>query len=76
VKFQLTINLDVHEHSPTAHRQIITEMLNHAKQQIGDGRATSGALVHGAAFRQRPIGHWKLFVDEKDVNAIEGDKAA
>jgi hypothetical protein len=66
VKFQLTIEVDQPERMA---RRIIREMLVDAKLQLGDGRASAGALVYGAGGRQRPIGSWRLFTDETNDGA-------
>jgi hypothetical protein len=59
--FHLIIpNVDVHGHSPRAHRLFICAALDQAKQAIGSGPAASGDLAIPEAGEQKVIGSWKI----------------
>jgi hypothetical protein len=63
-QFILTLDLSDHrnEHSPTAHRHIVNQLLDQAKQAIGGGLAKEGKITHAvAAFQQKTVGTWKFF---------------
>ncbi|TYL83618.1 hypothetical protein [Bradyrhizobium cytisi] len=62
-KFSMTIDdLEIHRHSPTAHRAFIGQMLDHASQAVRSGLATEGNLVSPAMSPALPkvVGSWKI----------------
>jgi hypothetical protein len=72
VKFTLTIDVaeHIHDTSATAHRHVIAQMLDNAKQQVASGHAMQGDLTYGPAFGQRKIGSWELIKDAPDDPAL------
>jgi hypothetical protein len=66
--FILTLDLSDHrnEHSPTAHRHIVNQLLAQASAAIGGGLAKKGEITHGAAFQQKIVGAWSFFEKERE----------
>jgi hypothetical protein len=71
VKFTLTIDVAVHEHSPRAHRHFVGQMLDQVKQTIGSGETVAGDIVAGGAFAQKKIGAWSFTEDPSEKNPVE-----
>jgi hypothetical protein len=65
-KFTMTIDFDIHEHSPSAHRAFVAAALDQVKVDIGRGVLTSGEITTPAvgAVREAVIGSWE-FVEEE-----------
>jgi hypothetical protein len=61
-KFVLEMDVDTHDHSPTAHRAVIGQMLDQVKQAVGGNVATEGDIVRppGGAAGRSVIGSWRL----------------
>jgi hypothetical protein len=61
-KFSMTLKLDTHEHSPSAHRQFVEHALDQVKLDVGRGVLTEGDIVTPAvgAQPQRTIGSWRI----------------
>jgi hypothetical protein len=66
-KFSMTLKLDTHAHSPSAHRQFVEHALDQVKLDVGRGVLTSGDIVSPAVGAQprRVVGEWRLIEDEK-----------
>jgi hypothetical protein len=64
-KFTMTIDFDIHEHAPSAHRAFIATALDLVKMDIGRGVLTEGDIVDpgGGAQAQAPIGRWEMTED-------------
>jgi hypothetical protein len=64
-RFKMEFELDVHSHSPTAHRHFIGTMLDHVKLAVGRGVDTEGEITDpgGGAQAQAVIGSWKIEED-------------
>jgi hypothetical protein len=65
MKFSMTLKLDIHEHSPTAHRQFVEHALEQVKLDVGRGVLMSGDITTPAVGAQprRTIGRWELIED-------------
>jgi hypothetical protein len=63
--------VDVHDHSPTAHRHFIGQMLDQVKHAVGRGVATSGEIVTPAVASsgRAVVGSW----NSKENNPHEID---
>jgi len=61
-RFTMSLDLDVHDHSPTAHRNFVGQMLDQVKQALGDGVSTKGDVVRapGGAQPARVVGSWQI----------------
>jgi hypothetical protein len=61
-KFTVEFDVDVHDHSPSAHRGFIGTMLDRVKQVVGNGIDTEGDIITPAVGAQSRavIGSWKL----------------
>jgi hypothetical protein len=61
-KFTMTLDIKIHDHSPTAHRHFISAMLDQVKQAVGGGIATEGEIVTPAAGTQARavVGSWEM----------------
>jgi hypothetical protein len=61
-KFTLEMEVDIHDHSASAHRAVIGQMLHQVSQAVGDGVTDRGDIVKppGGAQPARTIGSWKL----------------
>jgi hypothetical protein len=61
-KFTMTIDFDIHEHAPSAHRAAVATALDQVKQAVAAGHLTSGDIVDpgGGAQPQRMIGSWEM----------------
>jgi hypothetical protein len=60
--FILQLDLADHEHAhnPTAQRQIVGQMLDHARQAVCSGSARQGELILSAPLQQQKIGTWQF----------------
>jgi hypothetical protein len=61
-KFTMTLDLEVHDHSPSAHRAFIGTALDHVKLAVGRGVDTEGEIITPAigAVREAVVGSWKI----------------
>jgi hypothetical protein len=64
-KFKLEFEVDVHDHSPSAHRAFINTALDQVKLYVGRGVDTEGDITTPAvgAMREAVIGSW-AFIEE------------
>jgi hypothetical protein len=64
-KFSMTLRVDTHEHSSSAHRQFIEHALDQVKLDVGRGVLTEGDITTPAVGAQsrRTIGRWELIED-------------
>jgi hypothetical protein len=63
--FILTLDLTrhTHEHSPRAHRHLIGQMLDNAKQEVGSRESAEGKLTYPPG-SDIVIGAWKILESE------------
>jgi hypothetical protein len=56
------MNVDLHNHSPNAHRAVIGQMLGQVAQAVGNGSDDAGDIVKppGGAEAARTIGSWQI----------------
>jgi hypothetical protein len=61
-QFLMRLRVDVHDHSPTAHRHFIGQMLDQVKHAVGSGVATSGEIVTPAVASsgRALVGSWEI----------------
>jgi hypothetical protein len=61
-RFSLEMDIPLHDHSPTAHRAVIGQMLGQVVQAVGNGHDDTGDIVKppGGAEPSRTIGSWKI----------------
>ena len=61
-RFVLEMNVEVHDHSPTAHRAVIGQMLGQVAEAVGNGSDDAGDIVKppGGAEPGRTVGEWKI----------------
>jgi hypothetical protein len=67
-KFSMTLRVDTHDHSPSAHRQQIEHALDQVRVDVGRGVLTSGDIVTPAVGAQprRVVGEWQIIEDAKE----------
>jgi hypothetical protein len=57
MKFSMTLKLDIHEHSPTAHRAEIATALDQVKSAVASGVLTEGDILKPPHV---VIGRWEM----------------
>jgi hypothetical protein len=63
--FKMTVRFDVHDHSTRAHRHVVAAALDHVRQAVMSGTATSGNIETPAAGSspRAVIGSWEMDED-------------
>ena len=61
-QFTMTLDLEIHDHSPSAHRRFIESMLAQVSLAVGRGVDTEGEITTPAigAVREAVVGSWKI----------------
>jgi hypothetical protein len=73
-KFTLEMDIRIHDHSPSAHRHVIGQMLAQVAQALGDGKTNAGDIVipPGGSDPARTIGSWQIEnAEPKDKTHVE-----